>query len=143
MDKPPLKIFAYGTLMRGYQYHESMKACRFLGVGKTAGKYAMFVQDYPFITSQPHSHSTHIMGELYEVPDLETLVRLDEIEGHPHDYERRAVLVTMRDGPDEPIEAQLYFNDRISLTFEGVEYVSSGNFHDTSLSALRKDISSS
>ncbi|RYH01001.1 gamma-glutamylcyclotransferase [archaeon] len=135
MDEFPIILFAYGTLMKGYTYHYAMKTCTFLGKGKTVQKYAMYVENYPFITSN-HAIS-EILGEIYEVPDAETLERIDQIEGHPHEYERRVVEVLL-EGQDTPILTHLYFNDRIEINGEGVQEVPSGNFHESSIASARR-----
>ena len=49
---------------------------------------------------------SHIRGEVYEV-DASTLARLDELEGHPHEYRREVIQVVLDD--DSLLKAWIYF----------------------------------
>jgi gamma-glutamylaminecyclotransferase len=131
----PLKLFVYGTLMKGYKYHYAMARAIYLGTARTVEKYAMFASDYPFVSSL-HSH-VPIVGELYELNDLDSLRIIDEIEGHPTDYIRTPIEVTL-DLTGERIAAQIYFNDNLPTSDPSVEYISSGSFHDSRLAPHRK-----
>ncbi len=79
------KIFVFGTLKRDYSNHRFLADSKFLGTGKSREKYAMYVSGIPFvIVSEPVSQ---IHGELYEADD-QTFKGLDQLEGHPHWYQR-------------------------------------------------------
>lgn len=136
MESFPITLFAYGTLMQGYTYHHAMKSCTFLGKGRTVHKYAMYVENYPFVSST-QGQVSEIRGEIYQVHDAETLEALDQIEGHPHEYERRVVEV-MLEGQDTPLQAYVYFNDRMDTHGDGVQAVPSGNFHESPIAAARR-----
>lgn len=130
----PLKLFAYGTLMRGYQYHGAMQKTRFVGTALTVEKYGLFAIEYPFVASTVSTSC--IVGEVYEVLDEDTLREMDEIEGHPTNYQRRPIKVIMDSG--EEVDVQIYFNDREPTSGEGVEHILSGSFHDSKLAPLRR-----
>ena len=135
----PIKIFVYGTLMRGMGNHHLLSGATFLGRAVTNEKYAMFCAGVPFVN--PSIHQTHIMGELFEVIDQDCLDRLDRLEGHPDWYCRTKIHVSMVPPSAEAegegveagdslstIEAHIYFN-----TFsEDCFLIESGNFHDAS-----------
>jgi gamma-glutamylcyclotransferase (GGCT)/AIG2-like uncharacterized protein YtfP len=76
----------------------------------------------------------HIVGELYEIPSQEVLSPIDELEGHPFDYERRDIEVQLfADNVNSEhivVRAQIYFNNNLS-TVDGAEKLLSGNFHDS------------
>ena len=84
-------LFVYGTLRRGFSNHEVYLADAFL-VGKavTAEKYALFVDDFPYLTRRPKV--SRIVGELYRI-DRPTLDLIDCLEGHPDDYRREQIWV--------------------------------------------------
>lgn len=134
----PIKLFVYGTLMKGFKYHYAMEDSRFLGCAKTKDNFALYARQYPFVTSIPNSdaHSTTIHGEVYEVIDQDILLALDEIEGHPVDYVRKPVQVILEESR-ETVEAWIYFNDRESVTGEDVEVILSGDFRHSNLAPHR------
>lgn len=111
-------VFVYGTLRKGSWNHGFMRGARFLGAGRTAGKYALYVERIPFVDKdQPVSR---IRGEVYEVDDT-VLAALDELEGHPHEYRREQVAVELDSG--ETVTAWLYFHPA-----PAGELVESGDF---------------
>lgn len=124
----PLKMFVYGTLMRGFSNHHIISNCRFLGSARTVEKFELYVGSYPFVPSS--IEETYVHGELYEVQNVEDLKGLDQLEGHPDDYCRSDCVVVLQ-GTDEPIAAQIYFNNNCSL--DGAEHVPSGSFKDAIL----------
>ncbi|MBM9514691.1 gamma-glutamylcyclotransferase family protein [Desulfogranum marinum] len=108
-------IFVYGTLKRGYSNHRFLADSKFLGTGKTREKYAMYVSGIPFvIVSEPVSQ---IHGELYEVDD-QTLYKLDQLEGHPHWYQREQVEICLDNNfsQSSTVTAWIYFNEDNSGT---------------------------
>lgn len=126
-------IFVYGTLMRGFSNHRLMGACKFIGNVKTVEKYGFYVSDFPFVSEK--SKVSVIHGELYEVPDEETLQRLDALEGHPDWYERKPVAAVVDEGDvQRSVVAELYFNEVYQIQ-EDVESVLSGRFQDSLRSA--------
>lgn len=80
-----MRLFVYGTLMRGESNHHYLESARFLRAAVTCAEFALadFV-DYPAIV---RPGSCAIVGELYEV-DEATLTRVDELEEVPEFYER-------------------------------------------------------
>jgi gamma-glutamylaminecyclotransferase len=115
-------LFVYGTLRRGGPNHALLAGARFVGGATTAERYALFVEDFPYLAPAPAVH--HVRGEVYAV-DAATLAEVDRLEGHPTWYERRATRVVLdaaaraaREGAaafaDAPaaLACETYFNDR-------------------------------
>src|SRR6185369_16266286 len=81
----PLKVFVYGTLKKGFGNHGVLGKSKFIkkstmfGVLLNLGGYPGFL---------PKQTGMGVHGEVYEVPDLETLNALDLLEGHPYHYVR-------------------------------------------------------
>lgn len=115
--------------MKGFNNHFLLNGCSFLGSAWSTNKYALYVADFPFVTSKSALHS--IQGELYEIPDQEALNKLDELEEHPDWYERKPILVKMvnSDGITTEVTAEMYFNENNEVN-ESVQIVSSGHFRD-------------
>lgn len=121
--------------MRGYSNHSLLKECTFIGIARTVDKFALFAQAYPFVVSS--LHESQIYGELYDVPDSESLKHLDELEGHPDYYTRTEVNVELIE-KESTLVAQLYFDDRTST--DTAERVLSGSFHDSLSSNRHKQL---
>ena len=105
-----IRIFVYGTLLRGLCRHDALKTARFLGPAHTRGQL-FNLGSYPGLkTGQGKVH-----GEVYEVDPL-TLSRLDRIEDydpkHPaHSlYLRVPREVTLQDG--RRLQAHTYLYNR-------------------------------
>lgn len=80
-----MRLFVYGTLMRGESNHHYLKSARFLQAAVTRAEFALVdFGEYPAIV---RPGSCAISGELYEV-DEATLARVDELEEVPDFYER-------------------------------------------------------
>jgi gamma-glutamylcyclotransferase (GGCT)/AIG2-like uncharacterized protein YtfP len=96
-----MRLFVYGSLRRGHSNHERMKEARFLGAASTPpGRYHLIPQGgYLALVD---GKGPGISGELYEV-STELLAELDEFEGTPNLYCRRAV--ALADGS----QAEAYF----------------------------------
>ena len=114
-------LFAYGTLRRGYVNHQLLIGCELVDIARTVESFAMYVSQIPFVTSREKVH--RIVGELYRMPSLRRLIRLDRLEGHPNYYERRLTLVELDAGVK--VTAWCYFCDQP----EG-DLVPTGDFAD-------------
>lgn len=78
-----IKVFVYGTLMRGRSNHRILEGSHYLGSGSVGG-YSMYdLGSYPGVKLDPNGT---VLGELYEV-DGNTLMRLNELEGEGNLYE--------------------------------------------------------
>jgi gamma-glutamylcyclotransferase (GGCT)/AIG2-like uncharacterized protein YtfP len=83
-------VFVYGTLMRGGCHHERLAAARYQGAACTPPTYELVdLGPYPALVARG---ATAVSGELFHVDDA-TLEALDELEGHPHLYQRRRVML--------------------------------------------------
>jgi gamma-glutamylaminecyclotransferase len=94
-------VFVYGTLKFDEPNHHLLldkgyvdSSTHFVGKGKTVAPFPMVIAskyNIPFVIDQ-QGQGNRIHGEVYSVTGS-TLGRLDEIECHPHYYERRSVQV--------------------------------------------------
>lgn len=89
-----MKIFVYGTLMRGHYNNVLLRqhSANFLQQDAVAG-YAMYsLGAYPCITRTPAGFLTQAMvhGELWEC-NMNCVKQLDSLEGHPNFYRRETV----------------------------------------------------
>ena len=87
----PVKVFVYGTLMKGRGNHYLLDGRIFIGQGSLQG-YGMYqVRSYPGIVPEPGGS---ILGEVYGI-DPDTMKRLDRLEGEGYLYKRVAEKVTV------------------------------------------------
>lgn len=102
------EVFVYGTLRRGFCNHHALGDSAFCGPARTAEAYGLSVADgIPYLTAAEARYA--VVGEVYRV-DARTLAVLDELEEHPHVYERRLAPVVMDAGGTRP--AWIYFARR-------------------------------
>ena len=80
-----MRVFVYGTLMRGQRNHPLMRGASYLGIHRTSPAYTMFgFDDFPAVSIGGRQA---IHGEVFEINRC-LLDRLDRLEGHPHFYRR-------------------------------------------------------
>jgi gamma-glutamylaminecyclotransferase len=101
-----MKIFVYGTLMKGFGNNRLLEHSEFVGKAITKNKYTMRERGIPFVNE--HKETSKIYGEVYNV-DKPTLRALDSLEGHPRWYYRKEIDLELEDG--ESIKAEIYFNE--------------------------------
>jgi gamma-glutamylcyclotransferase (GGCT)/AIG2-like uncharacterized protein YtfP len=78
-------VFVYGTLLRGECNHRCLRGADFLGETRTKPEYELVdLGPYPAMIV---NGKTSVVGEVYKV-DVETLHRLDMLEGCPGYYRR-------------------------------------------------------
>jgi gamma-glutamylcyclotransferase (GGCT)/AIG2-like uncharacterized protein YtfP len=84
-----VRLFVYGTLMRGEAYHHRLMEQRpFLGKAKTEAAFELVdLGEYPGLVA---GGATAVVGELFEM-DAATLKVVDQLEGHPHLYQRTEI----------------------------------------------------
>jgi gamma-glutamylaminecyclotransferase len=81
-----MKVFVYGSLKKGFYNHGLLSESTFIDNAMTLPKYTMYdLGGYPAIVEMG---DTPIFGEVYEVNDI---VRLDRLEGHPKWYRREQI----------------------------------------------------
>ncbi|MEN9229736.1 MAG: gamma-glutamylcyclotransferase family protein [Thermostichus sp. DG02_5_bins_236] len=78
------ELFVYGSLMRCGQYHSLMSGAEFLHEDSLSGIDLYDLGPYPMAVPGHH----RLYGECYRIL-LQLLSRLDELEEHPHVYERQ------------------------------------------------------
>jgi len=87
------RVFVYGTLMQGERNHLLIASDELVGPARTAPHYELVnLETYPALIRGGH---TAVSGEVYAVAE-DTLVALDELEGHPEYYQRG--LIVLEDG---------------------------------------------
>ena len=121
-------IFVYGTLKRGYSNHHLLEKSKnniFLGEAETLKKFKMisFVH-FPGVLDT--SQETTIKGELYNV-DLQTLKKLDILEGYPDFYTKKIIKVKL---DDKIIKAYMYILNTTYRAYDTYENIPSGDFSD-------------
>jgi gamma-glutamylaminecyclotransferase len=90
---PTVRLFVYGTLMRGRANHGLLAGTERLGAARTAAAFELVdLGDFPGLVG---GGDRSVAGELYRV-DRRTLARLDAFEGHPGTIRRAEV--TLADG---------------------------------------------
>jgi gamma-glutamylaminecyclotransferase len=83
-----VRLFVYGSLMRGEAHAGELGPAVFLGPARTAPEYTLVnLGRYPALLP---GGATAVAGELYELPHL---AGLDEFEEHPRVYRRGEVLL--------------------------------------------------
>lgn len=120
-----MKIFVYGTLLKGMSRSHALNSSTFNGLGMiNAGLYDL--GSYPGITESNGA----VFGEVYDI-DLSTLLALDCIEGYDDNYPegslyiRKEVDVTLlNDGSS--IKVYTYFYNAANL--DQFEYISAGDY---------------
>jgi len=86
-------VFVYGKLQKGESNHGYLASAQYLGPALSIDPLSMFIDldtSIPVVTEQP---TTFISGELYLLPDARALAQIDSLEGHPHNYQRKLILV--------------------------------------------------
>ena len=82
-----MKVFVYGTLMRGEFNHSVLNGSdvKYVGEGITKRGFTLYsLGPFPGMVS---GGSNAVVGEIYEVGDF-TLMQLDGLESHPDFYRR-------------------------------------------------------
>lgn len=79
----------YGTLREGFCNHVFLKDSKKIGDAYTAEDFSLYFRDVQHVIAIPRSK---IYDEIYEVDD-ETLMNIDNLQGHPHWYKREIVRV--------------------------------------------------
>lgn len=84
------RLFVYGTLLRGEANHGWLRGSRCLGAASTEPGFELAnLGPYPAMVAAGRGR---VRGELYEV-SAATLAALDELEEHPHLFERHVILL--------------------------------------------------
>ena len=112
-----VKLFVYGTLMKGESNHLWLDSVELLGQDEVQNAQMFDLGAYPMMLSGKGI----VRGELYHVP-LKTVLLLDELEGHPNYFHREFLM--LKSGT----EALVYLGKKESI----LEYplISSGQWRD-------------
>ena len=94
-DTPDSRVFlfAYGTLQTGENNHGFLAGAQCVGAAQTVLQFSLHIDldsQIPYLTEQP---TTFVSGELYMLPDAQSLAQIDWLEGHPRDYQRKLISV--------------------------------------------------
>ena len=120
----PNKLFAYGILKKGFSLDLSREGAKFIGeaILQPANLYSIGAGVGLLLEDEGKVH-----GEVFEIPER-MWKWLDQIEGHPHLYQRQRVWPVLAHSNDE-IEAYVYVYQRPEYLGRLIE---SGNYDDNS-----------
>ena len=109
-----MKVFVYGTLLKGMSRSHSLNTSKFEGLGMIKDRL-YDLGSYPGIVESNNS----VFGEIYDV-DSTTLLALDHIEGYDENYSERSLYIRrevdvtlLNDGSS--IKAYTYFYNASDL----------------------------
>jgi gamma-glutamylcyclotransferase (GGCT)/AIG2-like uncharacterized protein YtfP len=108
-----MKLFVYGTLMRGMSRHRYLKHSRYLGAARLQAELYDLGR-YPGIKAG----SLSVLGELYEI-DAQTLAQIDTVEDYKPDdemnslYVRRLVEVTCLSDASTTMAFAYFYNGSV------------------------------
>lgn len=75
---PTVRLFVYGSLLRGERHHGELSGVPFVRVARTIAAFTLYdLGEYPVLARGGH---TAVAGEIYEVPEEGTSA-LDKFEG--------------------------------------------------------------
>jgi gamma-glutamylaminecyclotransferase len=115
-DAPRERVFVYGTLKRGFCNHALLDEAEFIGEATTVARFGFYlgaddyapeVKEIPYLYRQPKAvdEAMTVHGEVWEISPA-TLWQLDQLEGHPHWYQRENIQVQMNS--EAIVEVQAY-----------------------------------
>lgn len=110
------RLFLYGTLMRGMGNHGLLPRGTFEREARTEPGWRLYASGIPYLVRLDGGEG--VLGEIHNV-DIETLERLDRLEGHPRWYQRTPL--RLEDG----VTAEAYV---MPLPPEGSRLVLSGSY---------------
>lgn len=88
MSEDVLRLFVYGSLRRGFRYHDHLRDALHVGVDRTQPAFTLkSLGAYPALVTDG---STSVLGEVFEV-SAALLQELDEFEEHPRMYRRTLI----------------------------------------------------
>lgn len=104
-------VFVYGTLKRGFSNNRLLVTAEFADVAVTDFESYLTDVGIPMLSSPTLKSvdSLPVKGEVFRIKDVETLLRLDTLEGHPHGYFRTQINVLTE--KNLKIRAWTYFNN--------------------------------
>lgn len=108
------KIFIYGTLKRGFYFHNRYLGGGkgdFLGLAVASPDYSLYIDGMPHMVAEPTDKP--VKGELFLIDDA-VLDELDNLEGHPIVYKRE--IIDVYDEAGERVLAWAYLRP---LNFKG------------------------
>lgn len=106
-NRPPVYFFVYGTLMSGLPNHFYLKSSRFESDAWTKELYGLYYYHIPYVNE--HDRKVQIQGEVWEVYDAKTVLRMDHLEQHPDWYYRKKVEILGKNG--RIYSCWMYFNN--------------------------------
>ena len=121
-----MNVFVYGSLLSGLGNHSLLVGrSHFVAKARTIDRYRM-VSFHHFPALIESGDDVLILGEVYELRDWSALERLDQLEGVPHFYYRRPILVADKHG--DRYECFCYFLNPHDERPSELPVVTSGNW---------------
>ena len=84
-----MKVFVYGTLLKGEGNHRLLENSKFVGKDSVIG-FKIYNLGYFPACVPSEEYPCVVFGEVYEISN-ETLSSLDRLEGYPRIYNRKEV----------------------------------------------------
>ncbi len=115
-----VRVFVYGTLKRGEEYHDWLEGQHFITTAWTKPLYRMFnVGGYPGMVRV--ANGLAIEGEVWEVSE-EGVSRLDLLEDVAGGEYERAAVELVGDLTDQYVESYLYLREVAGLCDVGTHW---------------------
>ena len=105
-DNTKMKVFVYGTLMKGQSNSRYLDECKWVGKATIKG-FRLYDTGYGF-PGIKHAMTDRVKGEVYEIETTEQLQRLDRLEGNGSLYTREFVVAHGEDGKNELAMVYVY-----------------------------------
>lgn len=123
-----MRIFVYGTLLRGERYHDVLGGAPLVSEGRTAPGFRLVdLGEYPALV---RGGEGAVVGEVYDVDDA-TLAALDQLEDHPRLYQRTPIVLA---GDGAAVEAYLLGAERAA----GLPVIASGSWRARAAAVARR-----
>lgn len=100
--------FVYGTLKSKSWNNYHLGDSRLLANAETEEGYTLHQSGIPYMVKGTDETNLPVRGELYEVTDKNTKLRVDGLEGHPYFYRRTIINVKTEDGDTVQANAYIY-----------------------------------
>ena len=106
-------LFSYGSMKKGFRYHDRLRLDKLIGSAITKDKYLMHPAEsfnYPYLLEDIKEWQIH--GELYELTKS-NIKDIDTFEGSPHYYYRKEVEIIYK---NKVYDSFIYFRTAANST---------------------------
>lgn len=87
------QVFVYGTLKNGYGNNRILRNAKFFGKTSIKGNHKIVdLGPFPAVVEEEDDNAEKVViGEVFQIPDEDTMESLDMLEGYPDFYNRKIV----------------------------------------------------